>query len=483
MPAINGKQYLERMDQLKPNLWLKGERIEGRLSEHPAFTGVINTKATLYDTQIQPDLIKKMTYTSPTTGDRVGLSFLQPRTKEDLESRRFMIKTWAAKSAGIMGRTPDYLNTVIMTLAASANILNDQNQEFSKNLVNLYETAREKDLSFTHSFINPQINRSSNYTESADQPIAAKIVKKVSDGIIVQGARLLATQGGMTDQVFIFPTGSKFSDDEYAFSFCIPTETEGLKFVCRESFYQGSSTFNYPLSSRFHEMDTMIIFDNVLVPWEQVFFYQHQDIAYRLFSRSSFTAQTLHQVVIRQITKTEFILGLAQTMVSTLRVSEYQHIQEKVSEIIIALETMKALLDRAELLAFEDEWGTMTPHIHSLYVAVNLFPKLYPRMIEILQLIGAGGLVAIPTEEDFHSPLATDLDKYCQGSGCDAETKTKLFRLTWDLTMSAFGARQTQYERYFFGDPIKLASNLYNGYPRDKYMYQIEDFLEQNKEE
>jgi 4-hydroxyphenylacetate 3-monooxygenase len=482
VPAISGKEYLARMDQLKPNVWMKGKQIQGKLSEHPAYKGAMLTKASLYDTQVHPDFIEKMTYSSPRTNERVGISFLQPKSKEDLEARRHMLKIWATKTAGMMGRTPDYLNTVLMALAASASILDDQDEEFSKNLTNLYETARDHDLSFTHSFINPQVDRSSDYTELSKQPIAPKIVEKNSNGIVIKGARLLATQGGITDEVLVLPSSSKITDNEYAFSFSIPTDTDGLKFICRESFYQGSSFFNYPLSSRFHEMDTMIIFDNVLVPWERVFFYHRQDIAHQLFLRSSFTPLTLHQVIIRQITKTEFILGLAQKMVATLNLSEYQHIQGKISEIIIGLETMKALLDRAELHASEDEWGTMVPNSNSLYIAVTMFPKLYPHMIEILQLIGAGGLVAIPTEEDFHSPLVKDLEKYCQGATCNADTKTKIFRLAWDLTMSAFGTRQTQYERYFFGDPVKLTSNLYNGYPRHEYMNLVEDFLEINKE-
>ncbi|KKI90164.1 4-hydroxyphenylacetate 3-monooxygenase [Bacillus sp. SA1-12] len=470
------------MDQIKPEVWIKGEKIQGSLSMHPAYKGAMKTKAALYDLQVHPELINKMTYKSPKTNERVGLSFLQPKSKEDLEARRDMIKIWATKTAGMMGRTPDYLNTVLMTLSASASILNDQDEEFSNNLILLYETAREKDLSFTHSFINPQVNRSSGYAEQSAQPIALTIVKKTSEGLIVKGARLLATQGGMTDEVLVLPSGSHVKDEAYAFSFSIPSDTKGLKFICRESYYQGESTINYPLSSRFHEMDTIMIFDNVLVPWERVFFYHRQDIAQKLFARSSFTPLALHQVIIRQIVKTEFILGLAQKMVHTLNVSEYQHIKEKISEMIMGLETMKALLDRAELHASEDSWGTVVPNANSLYVAVTMFPKLYPRFIEILQLIGAGGLVSIPNEEDFQSSLDADISQYFQGAACDAVTKTKIFRLAWDLTMSAFGTRQTQYERYFFGDPVRLASNLYSGYPRDDYVKQVEDFLNNNKE-
>lgn len=477
LPAINGEQYLARMRKLKPNVWIKGQKITEDMCEHPVYKGALLTKASLYDLQVKPELIDKMTYKSPKTDNRVGLSFLQPKTKEDLEARRHMIKTWAFETSGMMGRTPDYLNTVIMTLTASASILSDQDEQFTQNLINLYERAREQDLSFTHSFINPQINRSVTYEESPTQPIAARIIKKNNDGVYIKGARLLATQGGMTDEIILFPSGGKLNDDEQSFCVSIPSNADGVKFLCRESFWEGDSSFNYPLSSRFHEMDTMLIFDNVFVPWENVYFYHRQDIAMKLFSRSSFTAHTLHQVVIRQITKAEFILGIAQSMVKLLNLSEYQHVHEKISEMIIGLESMKALLDRAELLAAEDEWGTLVPHADSLFVAVNIFPKLYPRMVEILQLLGAGGLVSIPSQEDFESCLFNDLELYYQGTACEAVTKTKILRLVWDLTMSSFGTRQTQYERYFFGDPVRLATKLYNGYPRDDYIDHVNNFL------
>ncbi|WP_233499234.1 4-hydroxyphenylacetate 3-hydroxylase family protein [Bacillus weihaiensis] len=477
MPAISGKEYVSRMKALEPNVWINGERMTEAICDHSAYKGAVKTKAELYDLQQEDKLVERMTYKSPTSGERVGRSFLQPKTKEDLESRRAMIKTWATHTYGMMGRTPDYLNTVIMTLAASAQVVSEQDPRFSNNLLHLYERAREYDLSFTHSFINPKSQRTSLKAESLNKP-ETKIVKQTADGVYLKGARLLATQGGMTDEILLLPPSGKIYDEENAFCLSIPSNAKGVTFVCRESYFNGESTFNYPLSSRFNEMDTMLIFNNVFVPWEHVYFHHRSDLAHKLFSRSSFTPLTLHQVSIRQITKLEFVLGLSQLLVKSMALSDYHHIHQKISEIIIGLETMKALLDRAEVLAREDEWGTMVPHVHSLFVAVNSFSSLYPRSIEILQLLGAGGLVAIPSEEDFHSSLQDDLSMYYQGIDCDSVTRAKLFRVVYDLTMSRFGTRQTQYERYFFGDPMRLVTTLYHGYPRDEYMEQVQQLID-----
>ncbi|MGE7950007.1 4-hydroxyphenylacetate 3-monooxygenase, oxygenase component [Lysinibacillus sp. NPDC093688] len=483
MGVINGKDYINRLNQLNNEIWYDGEKIEGLLSEHPVFKGLIQSKADLYDLQHDPKIKDEMTFISPASGELIGLSYLQPKTKEDLIRRRKMIEHWARYSGGIMGRSPDYLNTVLMSFASSVSFLNNKDKCFPKNLQAFYELAREKDLSFTHTFISPQVNRSYIYIENTDEPIAAKVIDKNEKGIIIKGARLLATQGGLTDEVLVFSVGKFLFNEDEAFAFSIPSNTKGLKFICRETFSGGQSSFNYPLSSRFEEMDSIVVFDNVLVPWNRVFYYNNAEVAEEFPNQSSFHPFTKHQVLTRQIVKTEFVLGIAELLIETINISEYHHIQEKMSEIIIGLETMKALLEKSENNAKLDEWGYMRPEIFPLQVAGNIFPKIYPRFTEIIQLVGASGMITLPTEKAFHSIIRNDLDFYLQGATKTAVERVKIFRLAWDLTMSSFGTRQTQYERYFFGDPIRLSSDLYKKYPKNEYVKVISNFLNLKKEE
>ncbi|WP_113928719.1 4-hydroxyphenylacetate 3-monooxygenase, oxygenase component [Bacillus sp. P14.5] len=479
MGAINGKTYINRLESKKTEIWFDGKRIAGKLSEHPAFKGVVETKASLYDLQSHPEHSKEMTYSSPSTNEPVGLSFLQPETKDDLYKRRKMMERWARHTCGMMGRSPDYLSTVLMSFACSSNILEERENCFPAHFQTVYERARENDLSFTHTFITPQVNRSQSYfEEDGEDPVSARVIEKNQDGLIIKGARLLATQGGLSDEVLVFSAPSKllFESGE-AFAFSIPSDTKGLKFICRDSYVGGNSIFDHPLSSRYEEMDSIIVFDDVLVPWDSVFFYDNPDASNKLILDSSFHHFATHQVLVRQIVKLEFVLGLAELLIETIGVREYLHIQEKVSEIIIGLETMKAMLEKSENDAKQDEHGFMRPSIIPLRVATNIFPKIYPRFAEILQLIGASGMVTLPTENAFHSPIKPDLDKYLKGTNQTAEDKTRIFRLAWDLTMSPFGSRQTQYERYFFGDPVRLAGILYNSYPKQEYVSNIREFL------
>ena len=477
MGAIKGADYITRLNQLNNEIWFDGEKVEGKVSEHPAFKGLLQTKASLYDLQHDPKIKDEMTFTSPSSGEPVGLSYLQPKTREDLKKRRKMIEHWARYTNGIIGRSPDYLNSVLMSLASSTSLLEGKENCYPENLQAFFELARENDLTLTHTFVAPQVNRSPYYIEKTEEPIAAKIVGKNEEGLIIKGSRLLATQGGLTDEVLVISSSRFLFNEDETFAFAIPSNTKGVRFICRDTFIGGDSTFDHPLSSRYEEIDSIVVFDNVLVPWERVFFYNNEEVGASFLTQSSFHHFAKYQAIIRQIMKTEFILGIAELLTQTINIGDYQHIQEKMSEIIIGLETMKALLDKSENNASLNDFGYMCPEIFSLKVAGSIFPKLYPRFVEIIQLIGASGMINLPTENAFHSAIRAELDQYLQGATKNAEERVKIFRLAWDLTMSSFGTRQTQYERYFFGDPISLSSDLYKSYPKQQYIDNVNNFL------
>jgi len=477
MPVITGQQYIDRIDALQAYISIDGKVVTGKVSEHPAFKGVMKSQARLFDLQNEEALFEKMTYVSPTSNNRVGMSFLQAVAVEDLVKRRNAVRQWALSNNGLMGRSPDYMNTTLMALASAADYLKDKPNCFPQHLLKFYDYARENDLTMTHTFIEPQVNRRRFYFEDEDVIIAAKIVDKTSEGLVIKGARLLATQGGITDELLVISTNGY--DEGKGFAFSIPSNTKGLKFLCRQSFVGGESAFDYPLSSRYEEMDAIVVFDNVVVPWDRVFYYENVEVANNFLNVSGFQTYGLHQVLTRQIAKTEFVLGVVQSIINTINIGEYQHVQQKVVDIIVALETMKALLLKSEIEAKRDDFGFLRPDHATVQVAIHIFPKVYPTFTEIIQLLGASGLMSIPSEKAFAAD-ESDLEHYLQSFQDGGEERVKKFRLAWDLTMSSFGTRQTLYERFFFGDPVRLSSALYNSYNREELVSRVDTFLKNN---
>ena len=120
----------------------------------------------------------------------------------------------------------------------------------------------------------------------------------------------------------------------------------------------------------------------------------------------------------------------------------------------------------------------MTPRWEPLNAARNWYPRLYGRFPEILRTFGASGLMAIPTEADVEGAARHDVDRYYQSAALDGPERVRLFRLAWDLSMSSFAGRQTLYEYFFFGDPVRMAGALVGSYDREPYMQRIRAFLE-----
>ncbi|WP_163528743.1 4-hydroxyphenylacetate 3-monooxygenase, oxygenase component [Halobacillus ihumii] len=482
MPAKTGAQYKEKLRNAKNNIFIHGERVEDPTT-HPAFKNVIQSMADLYDLQYeQPD---KMLYTSPQTGDQVGMTFYRPETIEDLIKRREAIQEWAKLSGGLMGRSPDYLNAEVMAMGVANDLFGEDDPMFAENAKNYYDYARENDISLTHTLIHPQVNRQKAQHEQEDANVALHLVEKRSDGIIVDGARLLATQGGITDEILVFPSTVKKAgeqDDPYSLAFVVPNNTPGLKYISRESFDYGKNNWDHPLSSRFEEGDAIVYFDNVFVPWEKVFVCGNSSICNRTFLETNAVVHMSHQVVAKNVVKTEFVLGVVLSLMDSIGIDKFQHVQDKGTEIMLTLETMKSHLFRAEHNAKLDKWGTMTPDFEALNAARNWYPRIYPRLVEILRILGASGLMGIPTEADFHhEEIGPLVNRALQSKNLEGYERVKLFRLAWDLTMSAFGSRQTHYEYYFFGDPVKMGMTYFEQFNKEPYKEYIQDFLKKVK--
>ena len=181
-----------------------------------------------------------------------------------------------------------------------------------------------------------------------------------------------------------------------------------------------------------------MFFDDVLVPWERVFLLGDVELCNGMSMSTNQYLHSGHQVVTKNVVKCEFILGLANLMARTLGSTQLPQVQQMTAEIIQNLEITKACLRASEADAKVDQWGVMVPALMPLMVARNLFIRMYPRMAEILHLMGSSSLMALPTEADLSGPLAEEIKTYMDTDTASARERIKLFRLAWDTCCSAF---------------------------------------------
>ena len=270
----NGAQYLEGLRDDR-EVWINGERVAD-VTAHPGLARGAETLAGFLDRQHDPQYRDKRTYVDD-DGDRCAMSFLIPKSKDDIVRRGAAFYEWATWSHGMFGRTPDYKNSSLMAFAAASEFLGSGQTDFARNIVDFYDHVRKNDKVLTHTLVNPQISYDLAKEGKYSDKVALHIVKETDAGMIVRGARLLATLGPHADEIEVFPsTLLKASEENYpfAFAFAMPIATPGIKLICRDSYDHGQTRFDAPLASRFEEMDSVVIFDDVLVPWERVFMHR-----------------------------------------------------------------------------------------------------------------------------------------------------------------------------------------------------------------
>ena len=483
MPTRTGEQFIARLQDHPRDVWVRGQRVHD-VTAHPAFMGSVRQLARLYDMQHDPDLRDKLTYIVPETGERAGLAFMPARSIDDLKRRREAYRLWAESNFGLMGRSPDFLNVTLLAFAEAKERFTQKVGPGGKvscgdNIERYYSYVRDNDLFLSHALMSPQNDRSKQSSELAS--LHLRVVKETDAGIVMRGARMIATLGPVSDEMIMYnlPT-FRPGDEDHAVCFAVPTDVKGLRQICREPYMTTEAqSFDHPLSTRFEENDSLLIFDDVLVPWERVFCYRDVALSNALFLQTAVRNYTAHQTNARALVKMQFAVGLAVSVARAIKADQFLHVQQMLGEILGSIEEIKSALVRSEVEAETTPHGTLRPALPPLLALRTRLPYTYPRVIEVLQTIAAGGFMMMPTGADFVAPeLADDTGLYYQGAGMPSLDRVKLFKLAWDLAGESFGQRLVQYERYYAGDPVRNLAMNYLGCDDGEMMRLVANALE-----
>src|SRR5215475_8297650 len=477
MAPRNGTQFIDGLRQNPREVWVAGRRVD-EVTTDPVFRRPVRAIADLYDLQMRPEHREVMTYAGE--NGPAGTSFMIPRTPADIVKRRESMKIWADATFGMMGRSPDFLNTVLMTWAESAEFFGQRGAQFAQNVRNYYAYCRDRDLFMTHAIVNPQTDRSRGSHQHDDTFAHLGVVEETKEGLIVRGAKMLATHGPTADELLVYPQpGIRDGEERYVIAFGIPAATRGLRFICREPFDDGTqSEWDHPLGARFEEPDAVCVFDDVLIPWDRVFLYNDIELGNALFSAVNLRNHTAHQTAIRGFVKAQFVTGVAVALARMVKTDVFLHVQEQLGEILGFLQFIEAAILMAEQKATPNARGTLIPAYAPLQAIRYHLPKMYERVVQVTQVLGAGGLLMNPTEADLKSEIRPEIELYYRGAGVDADERIHLSKLAWDVTGTQFGQRMLQYERYYAGDPVRVGAGYYLDYDVAPLLAQVRRALD-----
>src|SRR5712691_10084181 len=449
---FTSKEYLESLKDGR-EIWIYGERVKD-VTTHPAFRNTIRMLARLYDALHDQRKGTLCTETDTGSGGYTHKFFRASRDAEDLVGARDAIAEWARVTYGWMGRSPDYKAAFLATLGANSDFY----EPFQENAKRWYKKVQEEVTFVNHAIVNPPFDRNKQLEEVRD--VYMHVEKETDGGLVVSGAKVVATTSTLTNYNFIANNGAlPIKTKDFAFVCIVPTDAPGVKLFCRPSYEMTAaavgSPFDYPLSTRLDEYDSIIVFDRVFVPWENVFAYGDIDKVNNFFPRSGFLPRFMFHGCTRLAVKLDFIAGLLLKGVEATGAKDFRGVQAQVGEVLAWRNCFWGLTDAMARTTIPWTPGYVLPNLDYGLAYRVMASIAYPKIKEIIENTLASALIYLPSSAmDFKVPeLKPLLDQFVRGSnGYTAEDRVKLMKLMWDAIGTEFGGRHELYERNYFGN-------------------------------
>lgn len=452
MPIRTGKEYLAGLRDGRA-VWLAGKQV-GDVTSEPALKGCADAIAEVYDLQHNPDFQAKLTMSSPSSGGLVSLSYITPTTVEELLRRREMIELLMRRNGATMGRLPEYMASIMVGLYDIRNLLGEEDPAFARNVESYFTCVRENDLALTHSFADaPRDTRLSR-----DQFENLRVVEERPDGVVVRGVKSVATLAPYADEYLaLAPNRPGLASDEIVY-FAVPVNTSGLRVYCRPAV-SVPATRDFPLSAGFDEMDAWVVFDNVFVPNERVFYLHrtagHRDLLGRML------AWAFYHILIRMMVKAEVLAGIATAVTDYLGKKEVLTAQLSLVDLYGYAQTLRAFVRAAEEDPIRSVSGYVVPNPTQITLGRIHAVDHQPRVLQLVRELSGSGLLMAPGSDDFDNPaIRADVERYLIGPDSMAADRFQLLKLAREYTSDSFGARQLLFEMHNAGAQLTTKQRL-----------------------
>ena len=458
MALRTGEQYRESLRDGRL-VWMNGERIND-VTRHPAFKPIIDIRARIYDMAHEQGLSDIMSYEAD--GQRFCIGYKLPETQEDWRAKWRALDAVFRDIRGVVTRVGDETVGELWSLYDGRDVLDEVDPRFGANITRHIQRVLQEDLFHVSGNTDPKGDRSRRPQEQ-DPDMLLHVVKETSGGIVVRGAKY-ETAAAYADQAFVKPTIANWGDEklsDYAVGFICPMNAAGLKHLCRTGFAGRAPIGDYPLANRFDEVDTLLVFDDVVIPWEDVLFYRHTRAA-------SFIRGTLHRYsafpyTLRILYIADLMIGAALFNARQTGLDKQQAVREKLAELAVYRETINAHLLAAIAMAEKSPSGLLMPNQSLLYTGrVQAISRL-PAMVHLARELCGGQICVTPDGAAFADPeTAPWLKKYYTvNESWGAEDRRRLLAFARDLLNSDYAGHRLTFALFAQSPPFAHLNAVY----------------------
>jgi 4-hydroxyphenylacetate 3-monooxygenase len=457
-----GQQYRDSIRDGR-QVWINGERVRD-VSTHKMFKPLVDVRARIYDMAHEAEHAATMTYRDE-SGDSCAVGTKLPLTPEDWQAKRDAVNAVLDEVGGIVTRVGDETVGEMWSLYDGQDVLNEVNPQFSANIRRHVDRVVREDPFHVSANTDPKGDRSKR-PQDQDPDMLLHVVKETDAGIIVRGAKY-ETAAAYANQAFTKPTIANWGDSQlsdYAVGFISDLSAPNLKFICRTGFAGRAPLEDYPLSNRFDEVDTLLIFDNVLIPWEDVLFYRHTKAA--TFIRATLHRYSAFAFVQRNIKLADLMIGAALFNARQTGLEHQQAVQEKLAQLACYREGINAHLTAAIAVAKRSPAGLLMPDQSLLMSGRVLASSQLHHMMHIARELCGGQICVTPDVATFRDPeTAPWMEKYYSvNENWQAEDRRKLLAFARDLLNSDYAGHRLTFQLFAQSPPYANLAAVYRNF-------------------
>jgi 4-hydroxyphenylacetate 3-monooxygenase len=447
-----GQQYRDSIRDGR-QVWINGDRVPD-VTTHPMFRPLVDIRARMYDMQHEAPSAPVMTY-AEVSGEICPIAAKLPMTQDDWHAKRRATDAVLDAIGGIVTRVGDETVGEMWSLYDGQEMLNEVNPTFAVNIRNHVDRVLRLDPFHVSANTDPKGDRSKR-PQDQDPDMLLHVVRETDAGIVVRGAKY-ETAAAYANQAFTKPTIANWGNAElsdYAVGFICDLGSPNLKFICRTGFAGRAPIEDYPLSNRFDEVDTLVVFDDVLIPWENVLFYQHTRAA--TFIRATLHRYSAFAFTQRNIKLADMMIGAALYNVRQTGLDQQQAVQEKLAQLACYREGINAHLTAAIAMAQRSPGGLLMPEQSLLFSGRVLACSQLAPMMHIARELCGGQICVTPDVASFRNPeTAPWLDKfYSITDEWQSDDRRKLLAFARDLLNSDYAGHRLTFQLFAQSPPF-----------------------------
>ena len=443
---------------------VNGERVRD-VTTHPMFKPLVDIRARIYDMQHEAQTRAVMTWRDPATGEDFAVGNKLPYVQEDWHAKRLATDTVLEEIGGVVTRVGDETVGEMWSLFDGRDLLNEVDPQFAANIENHIQHVLREDLFHVSANTDPKGDRSKR-PQDQDPDMLLHVVRETDAGIVVRGAKY-ETAAAYANQAFTKPTIANWGDSQlsdYAVGFICDLSSPNLRFICRTGFAGRAPAEDYPLSNKFDEVDTLVIFDDVLIPWENVLFYRHTRAA--TFIRATLHRYSAFAFVQRNLKLADMMIGAALLNVRQTGLDKQQAVQEKLSTLAVYREGINAHLTASIATAERSPGGLLMPNQSLLFSGRVLACSQLHEMMHIARELCGGQICVTPDAAAFRDPETGPwLEKFYKvNDNWKADDRRRLLAFARDLLNSDYAGHRLTFQLFAQSPPFAHLAAVYRNF-------------------